>query len=115
MAAARATGGEHAIELHVDLAVDPAREREMLEVFNSAFRPAASRQPGFVDARMLKLRAARRGEAPPGANYRYVLVFVTEEQRSAWAATPVHQRIWPRIVNTLTNPNYTALLYDRTY
>jgi heme-degrading monooxygenase HmoA len=112
LAAAQAAPDEHAIELHVDLAVDPAREREMLDVFHKTFRPAASQQPGFIDAKMLKLRAATRGVAPPGANYRFVLLFATEEQRRAWVATPVHQKTWPLIAGTLTNPNFTALFYD---
>lgn len=112
LAIAQAAPDGHAIELHVDLAVDPAKGREMIDVFHKTFRPAASRQPGFIDAKMLKFRAPKRGEAPPGANYRFVLVFATEEQRLAWVATPVHQKTWPLIANTLTNPNYTALLYD---
>ncbi len=112
MGAAQAAVVKHAIELHVDLAVDPAKERDMLEIFHRSFRPAASRQPGFIDAKMLKLRAAKRGAAPPGANYRFVLLFATEEQRQAWVATPVHQKTWPLIVATLTNPDYAALLYD---
>jgi hypothetical protein len=61
---------------------------------------------------MLKLRIARRGEAPPGANYRFVLSFASEEQRQAWAATPLHQQVWLPIVNTLKNGNSPALLYD---
>lgn len=113
-AACQAMAAKPGIEVHVDLAVDPARAAEMLAIFDKEFRPEATRQPGFIDARMLKLNAAKRGEAPHGANYRYVLVFDTEEQRLAWAATPVHQRIWPRILDTLTNRDYTALLYDRT-
>jgi hypothetical protein len=103
---------KHAIELHADLAVDPAKEREMLDVFHKTFRPAASRQPGFIDAKMLKFRAAKHGEAPAGVNYRFVLLFATEEQRLAWVATPIHQKTWPLIVGTLANPNFTALLYD---
>lgn len=112
LSAAPAAVNKHAIELHVDLAVDPAKEGEMLEVFHKSFRPAAGRQPGFIDAKILKLRAAKHGEAPPGANYRFVLLFGTEEQRQAWVATPIHQKTWPLIVDTLSNPNYTALLYD---
>ena len=33
------------IVLHVDLAVDPAKEKEMLKNFETVFRPAASKQP----------------------------------------------------------------------
>jgi hypothetical protein len=36
------------IELHVDLVVDPAKERELLDTFHNVFRPAASKQPGYI-------------------------------------------------------------------
>jgi hypothetical protein len=52
----------------VDLSVDPAREQEKLHNFHAVFRPAAIKQPGFVDVKMLKLRSALTGAAPGGAN-----------------------------------------------
>ena len=101
------------IELHVDLAVDPAKEREMLDSFHKIFRPAASKQPGFIDVQMLKLRSALQGAAPDGVNYRFVLVFKSEELRKKWVATPTHQKVWPTIERTLKSTNYNVLLYDR--
>ena len=53
-----------------------------------------------------------QGAAPPGANYRFMISFETEEQRKQWVATAVHQKVWPTIENTLNNKNYTVLLYD---
>jgi hypothetical protein len=102
------------IELHVDLSVDPSKEEEMLKNFRTIFRPAASRQPGFKDVKMLKLRSALQGSAPTGANYRFVLTFDTEEQRQHWVATATHGKVWPTIENTLKTKNYTVLLYDET-
>ncbi len=100
------------IELHVDLSVDPAKEEEMLRVFHSEFRPAASKQPGFEELQMLKLRSVVTGKAPEGANYRFVLSFESEEQRQHWVATPVHQKLWPKMEATLKSKDYTVLLYD---
>ena len=102
------------IQLHVDLSVDPAKEKEMLEIFHGQFGPAAAKQPGFINAKMLKLRQAMQGTAPTGANYRFVLQFQTEEQRQHWIATPIHQKLWPTIENTLTSKEYTVLLYDNS-
>ena len=107
-----AQSGERSIELHVDLAVDPAREREMLDNFYNVFRPAASRQPGFIEVKLLKLRSSLAGAPPRDANYRFVLIFENEELRQQWVATPTHQEVWPTIANTLANANYTILLYD---
>jgi hypothetical protein len=57
----------HPIQLLVDLVVDPAKEQEMLRNFHDVFRPAASKQAGFFDVKMLKLRSvlAARPPRPP--------------------------------------------------
>ena len=109
---ARTASKDHRIQLHVDLSVDPAQEREMLHNFHTTFRPAASKQPGFVEVKMLKLRSALAGAAPTGANYRFELTFASEEQRQAWVATATHQQVWPTIEKTLASKYYTILLYD---
>jgi hypothetical protein len=109
---ARAASKDRPIQLHVDLSVDPAQEREMLHNFHTLFRPAASKQPGFVDVKMLKLRSALAGAAPAASNYRFELTFASEEQRQAWVATATHQQVWPTIEKTLASKNYTILLYD---
>jgi heme-degrading monooxygenase HmoA len=110
--AVRAAAPEHPIQLHVDLSVDPAREQEMLHNFKTIFRPAASKQPGYIDVQMLKLRTAVQGKAPESGNYRFVLTFVSEELRQKWIASATHQKVWPTVENTLTSKNYTVLLYD---
>src|ERR1051325_9851468 len=66
---------EHAIGLHVDLSVDPAKEQEMLHNFKTIFRPAARKHPGYIDVQMLKLRSAVQGKAPAGVSYRFVLTY----------------------------------------
>ena len=78
---------ERPIQLHADLAVDPAKEQEMLEFFEQKFRPAAAQQPGYIDVRMLKLKSTLRGVAPPGTNYQFVLTFASEALRQKWIAT----------------------------
>jgi heme-degrading monooxygenase HmoA len=107
-----AGSGQCPIELHVDLAVNPAKEREMLDNFHNVFRPAASKQPGYIAVKLLKLRSSLAGAPPQDANYRFVLIFENEELRQQWVATPTHQEVWPTIANTLAHPNYTILLYD---
>jgi heme-degrading monooxygenase HmoA len=100
------------IQLHVDLEVDPAREQEMLSSFQAQFRPAISRQPGFVEVKLLKLRSALAGPPPGNAGYRLLISFQTEEQRQKWVATAEHQRVWPLIERALRGAKYTAALYD---
>lgn len=101
-----------AIQLHVDLDVDPAREQELLANFRSRFKPAISKQPGFVEVRLLKLESALQGQAPANTSYRLLISFRTEDQRKAWVATPEHQKVWPTIEGTLRGAKFSAVLFD---
>ena len=112
LAPAAAQTAQHPIELFVDLSVDPAREKEMLQNFRTQFRPTAQKQPGFIDVKIMKLRSAIQGAAPAGVNYRFMISFQSEEQRQKWVATEAHQKVWPLIENTLKTKNYTVLLFD---
>jgi hypothetical protein len=109
-----AADAAHPILLHVDLTVDPAKEKEMLKNFETIFRPAASKQPGYVDVKMLKLRSTLMGKAPAGVNYRFALTFQSEELRQKWVASDVHQKVWPTIENLLATKDYTVMLFDVT-
>ncbi|HZT31088.1 MAG TPA: hypothetical protein VFA33_14465 [Bryobacteraceae bacterium] len=111
-AAVQAQPKARPIQLHVDLSVDPAKEKEMLHNFHTIFRPAAAKQPGYIDVKMLKLRSALQGSAPAGANYRFVLTYQSEELRQKWVASDTHKKVWPTVEKTLTSTNYTVLLYD---
>ena len=66
MSQGRCDSGASRFILHVDLAVDPAKEQEMLKNFRTIFRPAAANSPDIIDVKMLKLRTAVQGEAPAG-------------------------------------------------
>ncbi|MGH9661311.1 MAG: antibiotic biosynthesis monooxygenase family protein [Bryobacteraceae bacterium] len=100
------------IQLHVDLDVVPTRQKEMATNFHTVFKPVISKQPGFVEVKLLKLRSALKGPAPGSANYRLIISFRTEEDRKAWVARDEHQRVWPSIEKTLRGEKFGAVLYD---
>lgn len=100
------------IQLHVDLDVDPAQEKEMVSNYHKVFHPVITKQPGFVDVKLLKLRSAVAGQAPPNAAYRLLISFQSEEQRKTWVDTAAHKRVWPSIEKTLKGSKYGAVLYD---
>ena len=110
VASAQAPG--KAIQLHVDLDVDPAKEKERLTNYHKVFQPTISKQPGFVDVKLMKLRKVMAGTGPSNAPYRLLISFQTEEQRLKWVATDVHQKVWPTIENTLRGNKYGIVLYD---
>ena len=112
--AAEAAGGKGPIVLYCDLAVDPAREREMLDHFHRDFKPAAERYDGYIDVKMLKIRKVVDGGPPPtpGINYRFQLTYESEEKRQKWIHSDVHKHVWPLVEQTVVNRNYLTLLTD---
>jgi hypothetical protein len=100
------------ILLHLDMLVDPAKEQLMIQKFHTEFRPTAMKHQGYIDVKIAKLRGALTGKAPAGMNYRFALTFESEELRQKWIASADHQRVWPLIENTLSDKNYSVLLFD---
>src|SRR3954449_6891466 len=71
------------IHLFVEMQVDPAREKEMLDNFHNTFVPEAKNHPGFISVKMMKFRKVMQGDETP-ANYRFELEFESEELRQKW-------------------------------
>jgi heme-degrading monooxygenase HmoA len=90
-----------------ELVVDPENEEKLLKTFRNEFRPAAAKQPGFIDMKMLKVRP--RANAPAGGpNYRFQLTFQSEELRQKWVATDDHKRIWPVMQSAFKSSTFTS-------
>jgi hypothetical protein len=100
------------IQVHVELAVDPAKEHEMVGYFQSVFRPAAMKFRGYIDVRMLKVLAVPVGTAPAGLNYRFTITYESEELRQKWVASEIHQEVWGGMEKMLSTPNYTVILFE---
>lgn len=100
------------IQLHVDLTVQPAKEKQMLEHFHKVFKPAAITWQGYINVEILKLRSTLAGSAPGSSNYRFILTYQSEELRQKWIASALHQKVWPPMEKTLANTNYNVMLYD---
>jgi hypothetical protein len=100
------------IQLHVDLTVLPAKEQEMKKHFHDVFKPAAVKQKGYIDVQILKLRSTLAGSAPQGVNYRFILLYESEDLRQKWIASDVHQQVWPPIEKMLVHTKYNVLLFD---
>lgn len=109
----QAAPGKRPIVLYCDLAVDPAREQEMLDAYHNHFRPVAVTFPGYIDLKIVKIRKTLSGQAPPaGVNYRFQLTYESEEARQQWIHSDVHKKNWPLIENTVLDKNYQTLLTD---
>ncbi len=102
----------HPIQVHGDLAIDPARETEAIHYFETIYRPTASTFEGYVDLQLLKLTTAVTGTAPPGVNYRFSITFSSEALRQQWVASPEHQQVWGALDGYLTEHDVVFLLFD---
>jgi heme-degrading monooxygenase HmoA len=102
------------IAVHLDVAVSPAKEQEMLRYFETVFRPAAMKFEGYIDVRMLKLRAAVMGRAPADVNYRFALTYQSEELRQKWVTSDIHATVWGGMEKTFSSTTYDVLLFDAT-
>jgi hypothetical protein len=102
------------IVLYCDLAVTPAKEKEMLDVFHNTFRPAAQKFRGFIDLKMLKFNQLQQGVAlPKGINYRFQLTYESLALQQIWVHSPTHKALWPLMAATLSNPdNFQVLIFD---
>jgi heme-degrading monooxygenase HmoA len=94
------------------MAIDPAKEQEMLRYFQTVFRPAAMKFRGYIDVRMLKVSAVPVGTAPPGINYRFAITYESEELRQKWVSSDIHQEVWGAMEKTLSTPTYTVILFE---
>jgi antibiotic biosynthesis monooxygenase (ABM) superfamily enzyme len=109
---AGAVDSTHPIQVHVDMSVDPVKEKEMLRHFEQDFKPAAAKFPGYIDVKIVKLRSAFQGKAPAGLNYRFLLTYQNEELRQKWISSDIHQKVWGMIESTMRNKDYAVLLFD---
>jgi heme-degrading monooxygenase HmoA len=109
---ANASTGKPTIQLHCDLAVDPKKEQEFIQYFQTVFRPVARKHQGFIDIKLLKLNTAVRGGVPPGGKFRFELAYESEDPRQKWIASDDHAKAWPPMENILTDKNFGILVYD---
>jgi hypothetical protein len=100
------------IQLHADLAIDPAREAEAIHYFETVYRPTARAFDGYIDLQLLKLQAALMGSPPAGINYRFSITFTSEALRQQWVASNPHQEVWGTLERFLTRRTYDFLLFE---
>lgn len=100
------------VQLHCDLPVDPAKEAEMVQYFETVYRPAAVKFEGYVDLRILKLQSVLLGKAPAGMNYRFSITYTSEELRMKWVQSDVHQVVWPKLQSFLVSADLDFLLFE---
>lgn len=100
------------VQLECDLAVDPNKEAEMVQYFETVYRPTAMKFKGYIDLRILKLHSVLLGSAPAGMNYRFSITYESEDLRQKWINSDEHQVVWPTLQSFLASTKFDFLLFE---
>jgi hypothetical protein len=100
------------IELNCDLAVKAGKEADFIKYFNDVFRPVAKKHEGYIDLKLLKIDQEIRGKTPPNCNFRFSLVYKSEDLRQKWINSADHNKYWPAMEDMLTDHEFSILIYD---
>lgn len=77
--------------LHVKIATQSGQGSALEKTFHETFYPAISSQAGFKFCNLLKKEGS-------DSNYVLTLGFESEDLRARWAASDLHQEVWPQMV-----------------
>ena len=78
--------------LHIELKVKTGLQQSLEKTYLEKFRPAISAQEGFNAVQLLRSKE-------DDANYRLSLAFDQQASQQKWAATELHQEVWPAIAD----------------
>ena len=99
------------ITLHVYLTPKPGKDRELKTAING-WLEAMAEQPGFVRAALLRQAPAedlvKLGAARPGHAFEVVVFWRSEQERLAWVARPVHDRVFKPVVALAASVSFTV-------
>jgi hypothetical protein len=102
------------IVLYCDLAVDKAKEQQMLKHFHEKFKPAGAKFKGYIDVKMLKYDHKVQGpDIAKGINYRFQLTYASLAEQQVWVNSDTHKKLWPGIGDCLLDQNFQVLVFNR--
>lgn len=90
------------ISLHVYLTPRPGKDSELETSIRDTWLAAMAEQPGFVSAAMLRplpeVDLKKLGANRPLHVYEVVAFWRSEQERLAWVARPIHDRVFKPVV-----------------
>ena len=73
--------------LHVDLQLRPGAAETLHKTYHETFRPAISRQEGFIGVHLLRPHT--------DGDHRLIIAFQDQNLQQKWVASETHQQVWP--------------------
>jgi len=90
--------------LNLDVSIKPGMDGRLLETYRGVFVPAISRQPGFVETKLMVSRTA------DSHTHRLTIVFEKEDKQQQWVGTDLHQQVWPQMEDSMAD--YVVRKYE---
>lgn len=100
------------ISLHVYLTPKPGNESELEASIRDSWMAAMAEQPGFVNAALLRpvpeADLRKLGANRPLHVYEVVAFWRSEQERLAWVARPVHDRVFKPVVELAASVSFVV-------
>lgn len=100
------------ISLHVYLTPKPGRDRELEASIRDSWMAAMAEQPGFVSAALLRplpeIELRKLGANRPLHVYEVVAFWRSEQERLAWVARPIHDRVFKPVVELSASMSFVV-------
>ena len=107
------------ISLHVYLTPKAGKERELDSAVRDEWLAAMSEQPGFLSAAVVKPFADEEldslGALKPGPAIEAISFWRSDRDRLEWVATPLHDRVFARVIEASDSVTYTLQTVERSW
>lgn len=98
--------------LEVDFQVQPDDVPAFVRMYETVYRPALEKQPGFVSSALLESYSAAESDVIAAtrrtANVQLQLTFESEAERATWAASTDHEGPWAAATGLSSSQTWTA-------
>ena len=107
------------ISLHVYLIPKKGRESELDSAVRDGWLPAMSDQPGFLAAAVVRpynpTELEALGGLMPTSTLEAVSFWRTESERREWAARPIHDEVFDKVLDAAQEVSHTLQTVDQSW
>mgnify|MGYP001312576628 CR=1 FL=1 len=107
------------ISLHVYLTPEPGKIAELEDAVVNRWMKAMVEQPGFISAAMLKpfdeQHLAKLEAAVPEHYLEVVAFWKSEEERLAWVARPIHDKVFEYVLSVTSQISHTLKTGEQSW
>ncbi len=107
------------VSLHGYFTPKPGKNQELLAAIRDKWYAAMSEQPGFIAGALLRPLPdevyEERGVPKPEHTFEVVSFWRSEEERAAWTARPIHQEVFPQVLQNVETRRSVVQQVEHTW